>query len=264
LLVDFSAESNADFSVESNALRRQPGPETFPKTNTLLMSFVGLVCGYSNRWPRLESAVVSMFVIVDRHGGMHSGNVGVSNRCVLVLIWHRQIRRNQDTNGLAGRGVIEVNEMTGKVVRRKLAHSASAESRKSHGRSRITNGNGHLLPDIDGRSCIARRYRDITTAILIDQGGADQCSESRMQLIRRFAAAAVLAEQMEGRLARGEAIDIVQHSTLSSTLVRLVQRIGIDRVARDITSFGDAWRADIEERRREAEAAKSDADEVPL
>jgi hypothetical protein len=56
-----------------------------------------------------------------------------------------------------------------------------------------------------------------------------------MQLIRRFAAAAVLAEQMEGRLANGEAIDINQHATLSSTLVRLASRIGIDRVARDIT-----------------------------
>jgi hypothetical protein len=28
-----------------------------------------------------------------------------------------------------------------------------------------------------------------TSAILADQGGADQCSESRLQLVRRFAAA---------------------------------------------------------------------------
>jgi hypothetical protein len=55
-----------------------------------------------------------------------------------------------------------------------------------------------------------------------------------LQLIRRFAAAAVLAEQMEARLANGEQIDIAEHATLSSTLVRLAQRIGIDRVPRDV------------------------------
>ena len=99
---------------------------------------------------------------------------------------------------------------------------------------RITNGES-ILPNIDGRSALARRYRDIAGAILVDQGGADQCSESRQQLIRRFAAAAVLAEQLESRLANGEAIDIQEHATLSSTLVRLSSRIGIDRRMKDIT-----------------------------
>jgi hypothetical protein len=92
-----------------------------------------------------------------------------------------------------------------------------------------------VLPDVDGRSAVARRYRDITSAILVDQGGADLCSESRLQLIRRFAAAAVLAEQLEARLANGEQIDITEHAALSSTLVRLASRIGIDRVSRDVT-----------------------------
>src|SRR5271170_578037 len=60
-------------------------------------------------------------------------------------------------------------------------------------RSRIPNGS-KTLPDVDGRSTIARRYRDISSAIVADQGGIDACSESRLQLIRRFAAAC-LAEQ---------------------------------------------------------------------
>ena len=38
-------------------------------------------------------------------------------------------------------------------------------------RSRLTNGTA-LLPDVDGRSVIARRLKDITSAILADQGGA--------------------------------------------------------------------------------------------
>jgi hypothetical protein len=98
----------------------------------------------------------------------------------------------------------------------------------------MTNGTV-LLPDVDGRSAIARRFKDITRGILADQGGADQCSECRLQLVRRFAAAAVLAEQMESRLANGEQIDIQEHALLCSTLTRLAQRIGIERRARDVT-----------------------------
>jgi hypothetical protein len=120
------------------------------------------------------------------------------------------------------------------IVAHKSPSNRAAYPRKSHGRSRVSNGHD-LLPDIDGRSVIARRYRDIAGAILVDQGGIDQCSESRKQLVRRFAAAAVLAEQLEARLVNGEKIDIAEHATLSSTLVRLAQRIGIDRIPRDVT-----------------------------
>lgn len=114
---------------------------------------------------------------------------------------------------------------------------------RDHRKSRITNGR-ELLPDVDGRSAIARRYRDIASAIVIDQGGFDQCSEARKQLIRRFAAGAVLAEQLESRLARGEQIDINEHATLSNVLVRLAGKIGIERVPRDVSpSLGDYLKA---------------------
>jgi hypothetical protein len=106
--------------------------------------------------------------------------------------------------------------------------------RRSKLRSRIGNGKD-LLPDIDGRSAMARRFKDITGAVLADQGGADQCSESRLQLVRRFAAAAVLAEQMESRIANGEQINIAEHAQLCSTLVRIAQRIGLNRVPRDVS-----------------------------
>jgi hypothetical protein len=124
--------------------------------------------------------------------------------------------------------------MPGESAPRKLVSSKPVRGRKVYGRSAVSNGTD-TLPDVDGRTIIARRYRDITRAILVDQGGVEHCSESRQQLIRRFAAAAVLAEQLESRLANGEQIDIQEHATLSSTLVRLAARIGIDRVARDVT-----------------------------
>ena len=101
-------------------------------------------------------------------------------------------------------------------------------------KSRLTNA-PVLLANVDGRTSVARRYRDIATAIATDQGGADRLSETRLQLIRRFSAAACLAEQLESRLARGEEIDIQEHSLLVSTMVRVAQRIGIDRRAKNIT-----------------------------
>jgi len=107
------------------------------------------------------------------------------------------------------------------------AHS-KLSPRSATNRSRISNGQ-QILPGVDQRLAIARRYRDLVAQIAIDQGGADRCSETRMQLIRRFASGSVLAEELEARLVRGEPVDIAEHALLSSTLVRLAQRIGLER-----------------------------------
>jgi hypothetical protein len=106
---------------------------------------------------------------------------------------------------------------------------------KAYARSRLTNGKD-LLRNVDGRSLIARRYRDICTAIAADQGGLERLSEARIQLIRRYAACCVLAEEMESRLVRGVQIDITEYVQLTSTIVRVALRIGLDRVPRDISS----------------------------
>ena len=45
----------------------------------------------------------------------------------------------------------------------------------------------------------------------------------------------VTAEQMETSLGKGEPIDISEHALLCSTLTRLVSRLGINRVPRDLT-----------------------------
>jgi hypothetical protein len=131
------------------------------------------------------------------------------------------------------------------------ADSPAKADRKPQARSRISNGKD-VLPSVDGRSHIARRYRDISSQIVTDQGGLEHCSESRLQLIRRFSAAAVLAEQMESRLARGQAINIAEHAQLCSSLVRLASKIGIERIARDVTpSLGSLLAADAAHQQRE-------------
>jgi hypothetical protein len=99
--------------------------------------------------------------------------------------------------------------------------------RNRHARSRVTNGSD-VLPGVNGRTMVARRFYGVVQSLIADQAGLDRCSEAKLQLIRRFAASAVMAEALEAKLARGEQIDITQHAVLSSTLVRLAQRIGIE------------------------------------
>jgi hypothetical protein len=111
--------------------------------------------------------------------------------------------------------------------------ASRAEEARKKGRSRVSNGTD-ILPGVDGRSLIARRYRDICAQITADQGGADRCTEARLQLIRRFAACSCLAEALEARLALGKQIDIGEHGLLCSSLVRLGARIGLGRHAKDI------------------------------
>jgi hypothetical protein len=105
---------------------------------------------------------------------------------------------------------------------------------KKQARSRLSNGRD-VLPDVDGRSLVARRYRDIMSAIISDQGGTEHLSETQLQLIRRFSAASMLAEQIEARLAQGEQVNIQEYSVLISTIVRVAQRIGLGRRAKNVT-----------------------------
>ena len=131
-------------------------------------------------------------------------------------------------------------ETGAEITTRKLAHKPQHGMRKPTFRSAVTNGRD-VLPGVDGRTLIARRYHDIMSAILIDQGGEDRCSESRKQLIRRFTAAAVLAEQMEARLVSGEQIDVQEHALLASSLVRVAQRIGVNRIPRNLAPTLDDY-----------------------
>jgi hypothetical protein len=99
----------------------------------------------------------------------------------------------------------------------------------------VTNG-GHFLPGgIDGRSATARRIYDIAAQVAADLGGADQLSETRLSLIRRFASISALLEEQEVMIANRQPIDLPAYAHMSSTLVRLATRIGLKRVARDIT-----------------------------
>jgi hypothetical protein len=121
-----------------------------------------------------------------------------------------------------------------------FAGTHTEASRKASGRSGITNGSPlGLLRGVDMRSMVGRRYKDLVRQIVVDQGGEARIAETRLQLIRRFAAGSCLAEALETRMANGEDIDVEQHCQLSSTLVRLSTRLGLDRHQREVPSLKD-------------------------
>jgi hypothetical protein len=134
------------------------------------------------------------------------------------------------------------------------AASPATTIRKPTARSRVTNGKD-LLPGVDGRTASARRYQDLVANLVSDAGGNAQMSEARRQLIRRFAALAVCAENMEAKLANGEPIDLAEHCQISSTLVRLASRLGINRATKLVTPLRDYLEAKAKPPAAPAEAA---------
>src|SRR3954453_17336871 len=93
--------------------------------------------------------------------------------------------------------------------------TAALESRKSHGRSRVTNGSELFVEPTDRRTAISRRFRDILAAIISDLGGSDRLSEGQRQLARRVALMSMQCETMEARFVAGEEIDIDVYGQLS-------------------------------------------------
>jgi hypothetical protein len=133
-----------------------------------------------------------------------------------------------------------------------LDSSLPTNGKAKHGRAAATN-HRDLLPNVrDGREVQARRFRDLVRAFIADAGGIENCSEVKLGLLRRLAAATVLSEDLEGRAVNGDPVNIGEFCQLASTTVRIATRLGIERVARDVgSSLGDLLRRDFEQQQRE-------------
>jgi hypothetical protein len=103
-------------------------------------------------------------------------------------------------------------------------------------RSKITNGRT-VLPGIDGRTIWPRRFRDLQAQLISDLGGDDHVSTAKRSIVRR---ACVLMVELELR-----ELDFVstapsyqhleQYSRIASNLRRMLEALGLERVAKDIT-----------------------------
>jgi hypothetical protein len=104
-------------------------------------------------------------------------------------------------------------------------------------RSRISNGSA-LLAGVDGRSIWARRLRDLIELHVLDLGGTDNVTAAERSIVRRAATLTVELERMEAVFAvAGEAtpdaLDL--YSRTAGNLRRLLESVGLQRRARDIT-----------------------------
>jgi hypothetical protein len=115
------------------------------------------------------------------------------------------------------------------------ANAEIAET-KPTARSRISNG--CTLPGVDGRSTWVRRLRDLMGLHLSDLGGEDAVSEAERSIVRRAATLTVELERLELKFAKdGEASasDIDLYQRTSNSLRRLLEAVGLQRRARDVT-----------------------------
>ena len=90
-------------------------------------------------------------------------------------------------------------------------------------RSAVTNGS-RLLEGIDGRSPLARRFRDLIKAYEAEIGG--ELTEVERGLVKQAAALTLRAEQMQAAIVRGEPIDNDQLIRISGTAKRILGAIG--------------------------------------
>ncbi|MER8654410.1 hypothetical protein [Mesorhizobium sp. M0847] len=117
-----------------------------------------------------------------------------------------------------------------------LADRKPVVGAKSRQRSRVGNGTD-LLPDIDGRSAIARRIRELLAEFVKDMGGDP--SSPKLVIAKRAAVLSAWCESAESKMAKAdeafEALDIASYTTAINSLRRLLTDIGLERKAKDIT-----------------------------
>ena len=106
-------------------------------------------------------------------------------------------------------------------------------ARRACGRSRVSNGKTLFLEAVDGRSPMARRYRDVLADLVSDLGGDP--TEAQSLIARRAATLAVWCEMEEAALASGNKFSIGEYTSAANTMHRLLSALGLERRMRDIT-----------------------------
>jgi hypothetical protein len=114
--------------------------------------------------------------------------------------------------------------------------SAPMSTTKAQGRSRVSNGATVFLDEVDGRSVLARRYRDVVNQLVAHMG--NDPSAAQAIIIKRASSIVVWCERAEAAMANGEDLDIAEFTTATNALRRLLTDLGLERRAKDITTLG--------------------------
>ena len=100
--------------------------------------------------------------------------------------------------------------------------------RPVNNRSAVTN-DPLALRGVDGRTVVARRYRDVAIALADDLGGQSELGEPTKILIRQAAALTVQVETLQSKIVAGKDVNLEQLTRLSNVLGRTLQRLGLKK-----------------------------------
>jgi hypothetical protein len=124
------------------------------------------------------------------------------------------------------------------MAQKQVAEHRKIPFTKARLRSAISRGK-HVLADVDHRSAEMRRLADLLDALLSDIGG-EQASHAKRMLAGRACMISLLAELKQQQFARKD-MKVTEHELdsfqrLVNTEGRCYERLGLDRVSRDVSS----------------------------
>ena len=107
---------------------------------------------------------------------------------------------------------------------------------RAKSRLRIIANNTAVPYDMDDRSHVARRSREISAALCSDIGGGDHLTEAQRQLMRSAVGLILLRENLDAKAINGEPVDSREYCAICNTLRGVLTAINLQRAPRDMTT----------------------------
>jgi hypothetical protein len=114
------------------------------------------------------------------------------------------------------------------------AREQPASGKKRRASSSVTSGR-KLFVQGDSKSPWSRRYSDLVRLYAQDISGGLDLSQAQQSLIRRASAIQCQLESLEGQMSLGQEVDLDVFTRSASHLRRILETIGVERRARDVS-----------------------------
>ena len=102
------------------------------------------------------------------------------------------------------------------------------------------------LSSLDQRTAAAKQAREVISSIGADLGGGDNITTAKRQIIESAAVTSAMVADMGSRWLAGEQIDLGLFTTLCNSQRRLLESVGLEFRAKDITPSIDQIAEEIE------------------
>lgn len=130
-----------------------------------------------------------------------------------------------------------------------IAANTPEATEKGAGKARLM-----TLSDLDGRTKARKDADAFLNAVLSDLGGERHVPAGKRALAEHAAIMNAMAIHEGARFLSGEPVSIADYTTLTNALRRLLETVGLDRVAKDVTPNLRQYAASKSAERAEAAA----------